>query len=130
MTLTPNPYHSPRYPGRPDKRVFIWQLAACVIAWVLFLLIPAFSVTLVNYYPNILRLPLPNGDNILNRVSISIGVPMPIVLLTSLFGYLTTTFLAPMTLRWKIGIAVAWFPLIVVQVFAIVLCLVLLGNPL
>jgi len=107
------------------------RIAFYTIAWLVFFLIPSFAVVHVNCFPNALKkLPLPEGDNILARISIKIGVPADILLVVSLIGCVTLILFAPLSRAWKITIALAWFPLAVAQLFAICLGLVLVGNPL
>jgi hypothetical protein len=106
------------------------RIAFYTAAWLVCFLIPSFSVVLVNCFPNAVRLAAPIPDDVLSRISIGIGVPADIVLLISLIGCESLILLAPVSPPWKAIIALAWFPLVVAQLFAILLGLVLLGNPL
>lgn len=128
--MEPNPYEAPSDRLSPQGRMSNRRLAFSVSAWFVFLLIPSLSVVLVNWFPDGPKLPAPTGDSVLSRISISIGVPADIVLLISFIGCETLILFAPISRALKIGIALAWFPLVVAQLFAIVLCLVLAGNPL
>jgi hypothetical protein len=130
VSMSTNPYESPRERGANKTGHKRGRIACCHVVWCLFFLLPSYSVALVNYFPNAVSLPLPTSNNVLNRVSISIGIPVDIVLLASLLGCGVATILAPTTPGRKIIVSLGWFPLIVIQLLSIGLVLVLLGNPL
>jgi hypothetical protein len=130
--MAPNPYDSPpslsHHHGRSATRI-----VACGIAWILCFLIPAFAVILVQFFarhiPDSMKRPLPTSDDIVARTSILLDIPADIVLPASLIGCAIAAGLAPIRGEWRFAIFVAWFPLIAVQVFVILLGLCLARRP-
>jgi len=125
-----NPYESPTQCLAYDTRS-TGRLVVHLAAWLACFLVPALAVAFVNSYPEALqKLPRPAGAGVMTRISTTIGVPADIVFGLSLIGCGASTILAPIPRKWKVAALLAWFPLMIAQLFMICLCLILLGHPL
>ena len=133
--MSQNPYESPSDPLTPlaPRKSRKWLECAAVGGWLVFFLLPAFGVFAGHAFPGPPFLDAPKGDTVLSRVSLGLGVPMEPLLFGSLLGCVVSAACFPVTLRWKavaiVNAIVWWFPLVVLQIIALMFALVLLGYP-
>ena len=126
-----NPYESPgdllaQYaPRKSSKRL----VCAAVAGWLVCFLLPSFGVFAGHAFPGPPFLDAPKGDTILSRTSIILGVPMEPLLFGSLLGCVLSVACLPVKPRWKAFAIVGWFPLVVLQILALMFALALLGFP-
>jgi len=128
--VSQNPYQSPSdHPLIAQSKGRKWLPCVASAGWLVSFLLPSFGVIAGHVYPGPPFLNAPTGDTVLSRVSLALGVPMGPLLFGSLVGCVVAAACLPIKLRWKAAAIVAWIPLSVLQVLALVLALVLLGYP-
>ena len=125
-----NPYASPSDQPGPKKHASAGLFALYIFTWLCFFLLPAFTATLAPYFPKVLGVPpsQATGDNLLSRVSKTVGIRTEIVIPGALTGCAAVAILAPVAYKWKAAIVIASLPLMVLQMLAIGLTLVMFGR--
>lgn len=126
-----NPYEppgdisNPQDPRQSPKR----RVYAAVLGWLAFFLLPSVGVLACHAYPGPPFWDAPTGDTILSRLSLALGAPMEPLFFVSLLGCFVIVGGSPFSSLWKVIAVLAWFPLMVFQLMALMFALVLLGRP-
>lgn len=120
--MEPNPYEPPSEQAKLEGRSGSRRIAAYVIGWCLFFLLPTLTLVLAIYFPHIFGLArLPDRDGVLIRISLTVASRADIALPISFVGCAVISAISPVRAPWKIAIVLAWFPLSLVQLFAMIL---------
>jgi len=116
-----NPYESSALPSESAQRLRVRRTAVCVFGWCVCFLIPSFLVVLTQYFPALAATQWPLADGMLGRMSLTMNARADVALPLSFVGCALFATLWPVRNPWKLGIVVVWFPLSLVQAFAIIM---------
>jgi hypothetical protein len=130
-----NPYDAPEVRSGVElvDRGQSVKTSICALAWWVFLLFPGIIATLIKvlapHIPDAIRLPFPADSGFISRISICFGYPTGGVLLVSAIGCTIAVLASPLRVFWKCAVAIAWLPLILLELVTLLLVFALAGYP-
>jgi len=124
-----NPYESSAHVQPQKLPASRSRRATYALLWLVCFPAPTFAVAIAQRTPETIWGGLPgDGDNVLTRLSRCLRVRADLPLLVSFVGCTVLTAFSGFRQPWKAALILAWFPLVLLQLFAILFTLVASGR--